>query len=158
MKTITQKYDFYSKQKTALNNNLIGLLDQTYPGINAMFTSTVREDSSQNWVDFVTIFWHVESVTSLIEVVWLLLQDFILVLNNLEHMSRKVVETLNEDPHNLEKRCSWLWVFLWKGYLIMNLSIFLLRRNGMKENLFLFVLPLVRISFYILTLHESGNT
>lgn len=65
LKSITRQYDFYSKQKTALKNNLIGLLDQTYPGINAMFTSTVREDGSQKWVDFVTIFWHVECVTSL---------------------------------------------------------------------------------------------
>ncbi len=65
LKSITRQYDFYSKSKTALKNNLIGLLDQTYPGINAMFTSTVREDGSQNWVDFVTIFLHVECVTSL---------------------------------------------------------------------------------------------
>lgn len=65
LKSITRQYGFYSKQKTALKNNLIGILDQTFPGINAMFTSRVREDGSQKWVDFVTTFWHVECVTSL---------------------------------------------------------------------------------------------
>ncbi len=34
------------------------------------------------------------------------LQDLIPVLTNLEHMSRKVLEPLKEDPHNFEKRCS----------------------------------------------------
>lgn len=65
LKSITRQYDFYSKQKTALKNNLIGLLDQTFPGINVIFTSLVRKDGSQKWVDFVTTFWHVECVTSL---------------------------------------------------------------------------------------------
>lgn len=48
-----------------MKNNLIALLDQTYPGVNALFDSPVREDGSQKWVDFVSPFWHVDSVRSM---------------------------------------------------------------------------------------------
>lgn len=53
------------KQKTALKNNLISLLDQTYPGVNAFFDSPPRPDGSQKWVDFVATFWHVDCVRSM---------------------------------------------------------------------------------------------
>ena len=48
-----------------MKNNLIALLDQTYPGVNALFDSPVREDGSQKWVDFAASFWHVDSVRSM---------------------------------------------------------------------------------------------
>lgn len=64
LKTMSRQFHFYSKQRTALKNNLISLLDQTYPGINTLFTSRAREDGSQKWVDFACTFWHVECVTS----------------------------------------------------------------------------------------------
>ena len=48
-----------------MKNNLIALLDQTYPGVNALFESPVREDGSQKWVDFATAFWHVDCVRSM---------------------------------------------------------------------------------------------
>ena len=35
-----------------MKNNLIGVLDQTYPGANTYFDSPAREDGSQKWVDF----------------------------------------------------------------------------------------------------------
>ena len=38
------------------------LLDQTYPGANALFDSHVREDGTQKWVDFAASFWHVDRV------------------------------------------------------------------------------------------------
>ena len=44
------------KTKTMMKNNLIALLDQTHPGVNALFDSPVREDGSQKWVDFATTF------------------------------------------------------------------------------------------------------
>ncbi|WP_430617393.1 hypothetical protein IGI86_002656 [Enterococcus sp. AZ188] len=47
LKTITRQYGFYTKQKTALKNNLIGILDQTFPGIDAVFTSLVTKNGSQ---------------------------------------------------------------------------------------------------------------
>ncbi|WP_176324017.1 IS110 family transposase, partial [Enterococcus sp. 5B3_DIV0040] len=58
LKIMNRQFDFYMKHKTALKNNLISLLDQTFPGANTFFTSPVRKDGSQKWVDFVTSFWH----------------------------------------------------------------------------------------------------
>ena len=34
LKTMNRQFGFYMKHKTAMKNNLIGLLDQTYPGVN----------------------------------------------------------------------------------------------------------------------------
>ena len=33
LKTMNRQFGFYMKQKTAMKNNLIGILDQTYPGV-----------------------------------------------------------------------------------------------------------------------------
>ena len=62
LKTLNRQCGLYTKTKTMLKNNLIALLDQTYPGANALFDSPVREDGSQKWVDFVVPFWHVDCV------------------------------------------------------------------------------------------------
>lgn len=65
LKTMNRQFDFYTKQKTALKNNLIALLDQTYPNVNRFFDSPTRSDGSQKWVDFVSSFWHVDCVRSM---------------------------------------------------------------------------------------------
>lgn len=65
LKTMNRQFVFYVKQKTAFKNNLIALLDLTYPGANAFFTSSVRSDGSQKWLDFVSSFWHVDCVRKL---------------------------------------------------------------------------------------------
>ena len=39
LKTMNRQFDFYMKHKTAMKNNLIGLIDQTYPGANTYFDS-----------------------------------------------------------------------------------------------------------------------
>ena len=65
LKTMNRQFDFYIKQKTAMKNNLIAILDQTYPGVNKFFTSETRKDGSQKWVDFVYTFWHVNCVCSM---------------------------------------------------------------------------------------------
>ena len=65
LKTLNRQQGLYSKTKTMMKNNLIALLDQTYPGANALFDSPVREDGTQKWVDFAAAFWHVECVRSL---------------------------------------------------------------------------------------------
>ncbi len=65
LKTMNRQFDFYMKQKTALKNNLIALLDQTYPGSNTYFDSPVRPDGHQKWVDFVDTYWHVDCVRKL---------------------------------------------------------------------------------------------
>lgn len=62
LKTMNRQFDFYMKHKTAMKNNLIGLIDQTYPGANTYFDSPPREDGSQKWVDFLDTYWHVDCV------------------------------------------------------------------------------------------------
>lgn len=57
LKTMNHQFDFYMKHKTAMKNNLIGLIDQTYPGANTYFDSPAREDGSQKWVDFIDTYY-----------------------------------------------------------------------------------------------------
>ena len=65
LKTLNRQQALYSKTRTMMKNNLIALLDQTYPGVNTLFESPVREDGSQKWVDFAATFWHVDIVRSM---------------------------------------------------------------------------------------------
>ena len=65
LKTLHRQFQLSSKTRTALNNNLIALLEQSYPGVNRCFDSPVRPDGSQKWIDFVDTFWHVDCVASL---------------------------------------------------------------------------------------------
>ena len=62
LKTMNRQFNFYMKHKTAMKNNLIGILDQTYPGVNTYFDSPARSDGSQKWVDFASTYWHVDCV------------------------------------------------------------------------------------------------
>ena len=62
LKTMNRQFDFYMKHKTAMKNNLIGILDQTFPGSNSWFDSPARKDGSQKWVDFARQYWHVDCV------------------------------------------------------------------------------------------------
>lgn len=62
LKTLNKQQALYIRTKTAMKNNLIALLDQTYPGVNALFTSPAREDGTQKWVDFAATFWHLDCV------------------------------------------------------------------------------------------------
>ena len=64
LKTMNRQFGFYMAQKTAMKNNLIALLDQTYPGANDFFDSPARSDGSQKWVDFIAAYWHVDCVRS----------------------------------------------------------------------------------------------
>lgn len=64
LKTMNRQFGFYMNQKTAMKNNLIALLDQTYPGANDFFDSPARSDGSQKWVDFIYTYWHVDCVRS----------------------------------------------------------------------------------------------
>ncbi|MBQ3461528.1 MAG: IS110 family transposase [Clostridia bacterium] len=65
LKTMNRQFAFYTKQKISYKNNLIALLDMTYPGVNTLFDSPVRSDGSQKWVDFASSFWHADCVRSL---------------------------------------------------------------------------------------------
>ena len=62
LKTMNRQFSFYTDQKTAMKNNLIALLDQTFPGANDFFDSPARSDGSQKWVDFAYTYWHVDCV------------------------------------------------------------------------------------------------
>lgn len=65
LKTLNTQFQFLMRQKTSLKNNLISLLDLTYPGINALFDSPVRTDGSQKWLDYAYSFWHADCVKTI---------------------------------------------------------------------------------------------
>ena len=68
LKICNRQYGQYTKLKTMLKNNLIALLDQTFPDANKLFTSPARKtDGHEKWVDFVQKFWHCECVYGLSE-------------------------------------------------------------------------------------------
>ena len=64
LKICYRQYQQYSKVQTMLKNNLISLLDTTFPDANRLFTSPPRADGSEKWVDFVATFWHCECVVA----------------------------------------------------------------------------------------------
>ena len=66
LKTYNRQLSEYAKIKTMLKNNLISLLDQTFPGANELFSSPAREkDGHEKWIDFVAAFTHCNCVTLL---------------------------------------------------------------------------------------------
>jgi len=66
LKTYSRQYNKYNKIKIMLKNNLISLLDRTFPGINESFTSPPRKtDGHEKWIDFAAYFWHCECVSKL---------------------------------------------------------------------------------------------
>jgi len=67
LKSCYRQYQQYTKLRTMLKNNLISLLDQSFPEVNRLFISPPRADGSEKWVDFVTTFWHCECVCGLSE-------------------------------------------------------------------------------------------
>jgi len=64
LKTTYRQYQQTNKILTMQKNNLITLLDITFPGINSLFSSPMRDDGSEKWVDFVGTFWHSKCVSS----------------------------------------------------------------------------------------------
>jgi len=66
LKTYNRQLSEYTKIKSMLKNNLISLLDQTFPGINELFSSPAREkDGHEKWIDFVLKFPHCNTVGAL---------------------------------------------------------------------------------------------
>lgn len=63
LKNCYRQYQQYSKLQTMLKNNLISLLDTTFPGVNRLFNGPPRADGSEKWVDFVAEFWHCQQVS-----------------------------------------------------------------------------------------------
>jgi transposase len=64
LKNCYRQYEHFSKIRTMMKNNLIALLDETFPGANDFFDSPARADGHQKWVDFVYTYWHVDCVRS----------------------------------------------------------------------------------------------
>lgn len=62
LKNCYRQYRQYSKVQTILKNNLISLLDTVFPNANRLFSSPIRGDGSEKWVDFVAEFWHCKCV------------------------------------------------------------------------------------------------
>ena len=63
LKNCYRQYRQYSKVQTVLKNNLISLLDTVFPNANRLFSSPIRGDGSEKWVDFVSEFWHCRCVS-----------------------------------------------------------------------------------------------
>lgn len=64
LKLLNRQRSLYIKTRIMLKNNLTSLLDLTYPGVSNLFTSSVREDGTQKWLDYALYFSHVEDVRS----------------------------------------------------------------------------------------------
>ena len=65
LKTLHRQFQLASKNRTACSNNLVALLEQTFPHARSLFESPVRSDGTQKWVDFVYTFWHADCVSKL---------------------------------------------------------------------------------------------
>ena len=64
LKTYNRQYNQYNKLKVMLKNNLISLLDQTFPNANSLFTSHARKDNGhEKWIDFVLKYPHAERIS-----------------------------------------------------------------------------------------------
>ena len=60
-----RQYEHFSKIRTMMKNNLIALLDVTFPDANRLFNSPRRANGSEKWLDFVETFWHYQCVCGL---------------------------------------------------------------------------------------------
>jgi transposase len=63
LKLVNRQYNLYMKTYMSLQNNLVSLLDKTFPGVEKMFTSPARGDGRTKWVDFVKTFYHAGCVS-----------------------------------------------------------------------------------------------
>jgi transposase len=66
LKAFSRQYTKYGKLRIMLKNNFISLTDDSFPGVNELFTSPPRKsDGHEKWMDFVLKFWHCECVCGL---------------------------------------------------------------------------------------------
>lgn len=64
LKSYNRQYNQYIKLKVMLKNNLITLLDQTFPNANILFSTPTRKtDGHEKWVDFVLKYPHCECIS-----------------------------------------------------------------------------------------------
>lgn len=68
LKVYNRQYNQYVKLKVMLKNNLISVLDQTFPDVNKLFSTPPRKsDGHEKWIDFAAKFWHCECISKLSE-------------------------------------------------------------------------------------------
>lgn len=68
LKVYNRQYNQYIKLKIMLKNNLISVLDQTFPDVNKLFSTPPRKsDGHEKWIDFAAKFWHCECISKLSE-------------------------------------------------------------------------------------------
>ncbi len=65
LKSLNRQLSIYTKFETALKNNLIALLEETFPGLNKLFSPETRANGHEKWIDFTARFWHRDCVCSL---------------------------------------------------------------------------------------------
>lgn len=63
LKVYNRQFSQYSKLKVMLSNNLIALSDQTFAGVDSLFSKTPRQDGHQKWIDFIRDYWHKDCIT-----------------------------------------------------------------------------------------------
>lgn len=67
LKLFSRQYNLYMKTSVTLQNNLISLLDKTFPGLNELFSSPEKINGHRKWVDFSATFWHCDCVRRISE-------------------------------------------------------------------------------------------
>lgn len=64
LKSYNRQYNHYNKLKIVLKNNLIAIVDQTFPGANNLFSTPARKsDGHEKWVDFIFKYPHSECIS-----------------------------------------------------------------------------------------------
>jgi len=67
LKLFSRQYNLCIKTVHTMENNLISLLDKTFPGVTKFFSSRKKKNGRQKWVDFAAYFWHVDIVVNIEE-------------------------------------------------------------------------------------------
>jgi len=67
LRDCSRQYHLYVDVKIRLKNNLVALLDQSFPGSNSFFIGPPKADGHEKWVDFAEKFWHCECVCNMSE-------------------------------------------------------------------------------------------
>ena len=64
LKSYNRQYNQYGKLKVMLKNNLISLVDQSFPGANKLFNCPVKkENGHEKWIDFINRFPHAHCIS-----------------------------------------------------------------------------------------------
>jgi Transposase and inactivated derivatives len=67
LKILNRQYNQYIKVRVMFKNNLIALLDQTFPDANKLFSGSPGKDGHEKWIDFTSAFWHCKCVSTVSE-------------------------------------------------------------------------------------------